>query len=84
MENQTIAGAALDVFETEPTDKDGKLLDAYQKLFSMENLIISPHSSALTVSGSRKMAVQSAEQMVKVLKGEKADWIVNTAVLEKL
>ncbi|MBC5689448.1 hydroxyacid dehydrogenase [Mediterraneibacter sp. NSJ-55] len=84
LENQTIAGAALDVFETEPTDKDGKLLDAYQKLFSMENLIISPHSSALTVSGSRKMAVQSAEQMVKVLKGEKADWIVNTAVLEKL
>lgn len=84
LENQTIAGAALDVFETEPTDKDGKLLDTYQKLFSMENLIISPHSSALTVSGSRKMAVQSAEQMVKVLKGEKADWIVNTAVLEKL
>lgn len=84
LENQTIAGAALDVFEQEPTDKDGELLEPYKKLFAMENLIISPHSSALTVSGSRKMAVQSAQQMVKVLSGEDADWVVNKEVFEKL
>lgn len=79
-----IAGAALDVFEHEPTDKDGKALDDYTELFSMDNVVVSPHSSALTVSGSRKMAVQSAEQMVKVLRGQPADWVVNKEVFKKM
>lgn len=84
LKDKTIAGAALDVFEQEPTDKNGELLDSYRELFAMDNVIVSPHSSALTVSGSRKMAVQSAEQLVKVLRGEPADWVVNKEVLDKL
>lgn len=82
LKEEKIAGAALDVFEKEPTDKDGKVLEEYNELFAMDNVIVSPHSSALTVSGSRKMAVQSAQQMVKVLSGEDPDWVVNKEVLK--
>lgn len=42
LENQQIAGAGLDVFETEP-------LQANSPLWEMENVIITPHTSGNTV-----------------------------------
>ena len=41
LQNQTIAGAGLDVFEKEPLSEDSPLWD-------MENVIITPHTAGAT------------------------------------
>src|SRR6476469_3556770 len=50
-----IAGAALDVFETEPA------VDS--PLFGLENVVCSPHLGAATAEAQENVALQVAEQM---------------------
>jgi len=57
-----IAGAGLDVFETEPPAVDNPL-------FQMDNVILTPHSAALTKDVVAGLAQSSAENAVKVLSG---------------
>ena len=54
-----VAGAALDVFETEPA-KDNPLFEA-------ENFVATPHLGASTVEAQEKVALQVAEQMADYL-----------------
>lgn len=68
-----IAGAALDVFEKEPPDSDNPL-------FTLENVIFTPHKAGLTRNGIEKMSMQSVEQLLKVLRNEKPDYLVNKGV----
>lgn len=75
LENNIIAGAGLDVFAEEPPKADNPL-------FKMKNVVVTPHNSSLTVDGKIKMAVYAVEQLLKVLRGEKADYVVNKKVLE--
>lgn len=77
LQNKVIAGAGLDVFTKEPPGKDNPL-------FAMNNVVVTPHSSSLTVNGKVKMATGAVEQLLKVLKGEMPDYLVNKAVLKKL
>ncbi|MCM1567342.1 MAG: hydroxyacid dehydrogenase [Dehalobacter sp.] len=77
LECKRIAGAGLDVFEQEPPAKDNPL-------FSMENVVVSPHSSSLTQNGKVKMAMGAAEQLLQVLRGEVPAHIVNKEVLKQL
>lgn len=50
-----VAGAALDVFESEPARENG--------LFGMPNVICTPHLGASTAEAQENVAVQVAEQM---------------------
>lgn len=55
--NKKIFGAGLDVFETEPPRKDNPL-------FLLDNIILTPHNSALTLECRKRMAIETAENIV--------------------
>lgn len=65
-----IAGAALDVFEEQPLASDSVL-------FECPNLLLTPHVAAITASSSRAMSVGAAEEMVRILRGERPINLVN-------
>ena len=65
-----IAGAAIDVFEQEPPAKDNIL-------FSLDNVIFSPHVGANTKEAQIQAGTICANQINKVLRGEDPDFWVN-------
>jgi D-3-phosphoglycerate dehydrogenase len=71
-----IAGAALDVYDPEPPLKDNPL-------YSLENVILSPHSAALTQECVIRMATGAAEGVVDVLTGKRPKFVVNPDVFKK-
>ncbi|HWR31788.1 MAG TPA: hydroxyacid dehydrogenase [Negativicutes bacterium] len=71
LRNKKIAGAALDVFEPEPPDI------ANNPLFTMENVILTPHNAALTVEATIRMAVHAAQGIDEVLSGKTPTWPAN-------
>lgn len=68
-----IAGAALDVFEKEPPNFD-------DPLFRLDNVIVTPHIGAYTLESIKKMDLISAENIVKVLHGQKPEFVANMEV----
>ena len=65
-----IAGAGIDVFETEPPAKDNKLL-------TLDNVVLTPHLGANTKEAQIRAGTICAEQILKVLNGEEPDFCVN-------
>lgn len=73
LSDRRIAGAALDVFDPEPLPMDSP----YRRL---DDVILTPHSAALTAESLRRMSVGAAEEAIRVLKGEKPVNFVNPQV----
>jgi D-3-phosphoglycerate dehydrogenase len=57
-----LAGAGIDVYETEPPPQD-------HPFFSMEQIVLTPHTAALTEQAMRRMAVDAAKGILDVLGG---------------
>lgn len=70
IENKQIAGAALDVLKKEPFDYSNPL-------FTFPNVMITPHYAAHTVEAFDAMALHAAEEIDRVLRGQKPFWQVN-------
>ena len=74
LKEKRIAGAGLDVFEKEPVDTDHPLLH-------MVNVIVSPHSAALTKEATLRMAVEAAQAVDDLFSGKMPQYIYNRQVL---
>ena len=75
LENGIIRGAGLDVFESEPPEKDNRLL-------SLDNVILTPHTAALTSECVIRMATSSADRIADVYNRKLPDNIANPEVLK--
>jgi D-3-phosphoglycerate dehydrogenase len=68
-----LAGAALDVFETEPLTS--------HPLFGNERVVVTPHLGASTAEAQERVSQDVAEQIIAVLKGEPARYAVNAPLI---
>jgi len=69
-----VAGAALDVFATEPTTES--------PLFELDTVVVTPHLGASTAEAQDKAGVTIAEQVVLALRGDFVPFAVNVAASE--
>jgi len=76
LKSGVIAGAAIDVYDPEPPLKDNPL-------FALENILLSPHSAALTEECVIRMATGAAEGVVDVLSGKRPQFVVNPEVFKQ-
>ncbi|MGG1662688.1 hydroxyacid dehydrogenase [Brevibacillus sp. NRS-1366] len=77
LKNGEIAGAGLDVFEPEPPQPDLPLL-------SLPNVIVTPHVGGTTVECNYIMATTVAKNVLRVLNGERPEFIGNPDVLDSI
>ncbi len=70
-----LAGAAFDVYDKEPPDPDNPL-------FKLDIVIATPHMASHTEEALRRMAVTVAEDVVKVLRGERPRYLANPEIFE--
>jgi phosphoglycerate dehydrogenase-like enzyme len=68
--NGRIAGAALDVFQSEPLPADSLLR-------TFERVILSPHSSANTPQSRERLLAALNENLTRVASGDPVHWVVN-------
>ncbi len=73
LSQRRIAGAALDVFSQEPPASE-------HPLFKLDNFIGTPHMGGVTVEALKRMATTVAEEVLRVLEGQKPKYPVNPQV----
>ena len=76
LKNGEIAGAGLDVLESEPPDLGESLLQ-------LDNVIITPHAAFISEESIHDLEVTAATCVLQVLTGKLPDTIVNPSVLER-
>jgi lactate dehydrogenase-like 2-hydroxyacid dehydrogenase len=77
LQENRIAGAALDVFEKEPVDSENPLL-------KMSNVVTLPHIGSATKETRGKMAMKAASNAVAVINGEIPENLLNAEILQKI
>ncbi|MEW6664002.1 MAG: hydroxyacid dehydrogenase [Thermodesulfobacteriota bacterium] len=71
-----IGGAAMDVFDPEPPRSDNPLLH-------MENVLVTPHYSAMTEESLYNMATMVAQGVLDGLNGKRPQYLVNPEIWER-
>jgi D-3-phosphoglycerate dehydrogenase / 2-oxoglutarate reductase len=74
LREERIAGAALDVYDVEPTTES--------PLFDLDNVVVTPHLGASTAEAQDKAGQTIAEQVVLALQGDFVPYAVNVAATE--
>ena len=69
LQEKKIKGAALDVYETEPTPLDNPLL-------KLDNVLLTPHSASAAWETRRKMSVRSVGNVKAFLEGKRPPHVV--------
>lgn len=72
IEQGTVAGAGIDVFEGEPVTE--------HRLFSLPSVVVTPHLGASTAEAQDKAGMAIAEQVLLALRGEFVPYAVNVDV----
>ena len=72
-----LAAAGLDVWEDEPTSADNPILN-------LENVVCSAHMAGVTREATRQAAMQVSGEMLRVLRGERPEVLVNPDVWPRL
>lgn len=70
-----IGGAALDVYDVQPLPRDSDL-------FRVPNLLLTPHAASFTATSVRQMGIGSAEEILRMLRGERPKNLVNPEILD--
>ncbi len=78
LENDKIAGAGLDLLEDEDT-----VVKTDHPLKAFDNVILTPHSAWYSSNAIGKLQRKAAEEVARVLRGEKPTSFVNPEVLEE-
>ena len=73
LENGSLRGAGLDVFEREPT--------IYPGLLELDNVVLAPHLGSSTEEARAAMAHLCGEAIVAVLAGKTVPHLLNPEVL---
>ena len=73
LQQNRVAGAALDVFQPEPPDLSGPL-------FRDERVIATPHAAFVSEQSVRQMRTQAMEQIVAVLSGQRPNNVINPQI----
>jgi D-3-phosphoglycerate dehydrogenase len=73
LDRGSIAGAALDVLETEPISKDNPLI-------GRDNVVLTPHSAFYSAASLLDLQILTARGVAQVLRGERPDYQVNRTV----
>lgn len=73
LQNQELAGAALDVFEPEPPDLS---LPLYQD----ERVIVTPHAAFVSEQSIQQLRVEAMENIVAALSGRRPNNVVNPQI----
>ncbi|MDI6814645.1 MAG: phosphoglycerate dehydrogenase [Dehalococcoidales bacterium] len=76
VKEKRVAGAAIDVFSTEPATKS--------TLFEEANIIVTPHLGASTTEAQAMAATDVARQVIEVFKGQPARYAVNAPFIPTL
>ncbi len=71
-----LAGAALDVFENQP-------LPAQHPLMALDNVLLTPHVAGLTAQSMARMSQGTAEEVLRLLAGDRPVNLVNPQVWER-
>jgi D-3-phosphoglycerate dehydrogenase len=76
LRGKRIAGAMLDVYEH-------YRLEPGHPLFALDNVILTPHLAAVTKESRARAGVAAADEMLRMLRGERPRNLVNPEVLKK-